>query len=343
MNRKSMLRYQMFALLVATASGRQNGPRQHFVVRGGSSSPSYFSPRTPAKTNRLFGSAKAAASNTHINDMDEVSTKEMIDALGILEFLSFVSQVTSFLHAIFAFVASISYHGTARVYAILAGQLVVTASACVLFGVHPYLSTLATQIASGEYQGVLAAIPLIGILVSTVAWFHVCMSAEARQKSPNKWVWLSLFTIGESLSVGFLSSFFEFQSVVVSMLATAVSAITVSAVTILQKNPKYDLSQWGTTLSSWAMVLLVYLIIGWIQQLGWLPDGFLPYSNLAYSIFGSLLFSAFLAHHTKLIVAGKHAKYRMNEKDYVLGAMALYSDIINIFLNLLQILGQEKD
>lgn len=218
-----------------------------------------------------------------------------------------------------------------------------TAAVCVLFGVNPFLSSLPSQINSGQYQGALATIPLLGVLVSTIAWFRVCMSPEARQRSPNKWWWLSLFTLGESVSVGFLTSFFKFQSVVISMGATAVATITVSALTILQKNPKYDLSQWGNTLSSWAMILLVYLIIGWFQQSGWLPAGFMPYSNLAYSFLASCLFSAFLAHHTKLIVAGKHAKYRMNEKDYVLGAMALYSDIINIFLNVLQILGQEKD
>jgi FtsH-binding integral membrane protein len=232
---------------------------------------------------------------------------------------------------------------TARVYAILAVQLVITASSCLLFGLHPFLSKLPLHIASGQYQGVLATIPLLGILVSTIAWFRVCMSPQARQKSPNKWVWLTLFTLGESVSVGFLTSFFEFQSVVISMGATAIATITVSAFTILQKNPKYDLSQWGNMLGSWAMILLVYLLIGWVQQIGFLPAGFLPFSSMMYSFLASCLFSAFLAHHTKLIVAGKHAKYRMHEKDYVLGAMALYHDIINIFLNILQILGREKE
>lgn len=185
--------------------------------------------------------------------------------------------------------------------------------------------------------------PLFGILVSSVAWFRVSLSANARQKSPNKWCWLGIFTIGESVSVGFITAFFKFESVILSMVATAIATIAISALTILQKNPKYDLSQWGNTLSSWALILLVYLVVVWFQQIGVIPIEVLPYSNVLYSFVASCLFSAFLAYHTKLIVGGKHAKYRMNEKDYVLGAMALYNDIVNIFLNILQILGQEKD
>lgn len=94
---------------------------------------------------------------------------------------------------------------------------------------------------------------------------------------------------------------------------------------------------------SWAVILLSYLIVGLCQESGILPKGFIPYNEMLYSGFAACLFSAFLAYHTKLIVAGKHSKYRMNEKDYVYGAMALYSDVINIFLNLLSMIGEDRD
>jgi protein lifeguard len=73
-----------------------------------------------------------------------------------------------------------------------------------------------------------------------------------------------------------------------------------------------------------------------------LPADLLPYSDTAYLVVSSLLFSAYLAYHTKLIVGGKHAKFCMNEKDYIFGAMALYHDIINIFIALLDLLGEDK-
>lgn len=223
-------------------------------------------------------------------------------------------------------------------------QLVVTAISCLLFGLNPTLSSLAQLSRTGHPASIAAkAIPLLGLFASTIAWFRVCSSPDARRRSPNKWLWLAIFTAGESLTVGFISSFYKFRSVVSAMGATALAASAVSLYTINQNNPNRDLSQIGASLSSWATILLTYLMIGMLQQSGVLPQGFLPFSDMLYSGFAACLFSAFLAYDTKLIVAGKHTKYRMNEQDYVYGAMALYSDVVGIFLNMLQMLGDERE
>jgi len=231
----------------------------------------------------------------------------------------------------------------ARVYGILSVQLGFTALVCLLFGTYPPLTNIMRVNPYTGQASPLVFIPFLGIFASTIAWFRVAMSPQARQKAPNKWWWLSIFTIGEAVSVGAITSLYQLRSVVTAMGATALAATTVSMYTISQKNSKYDLSQWGAALSSWASILLVYLLIGIAQNSGWLPYGFLPYSDMLYSVFATCLFSLFLAYHTKLIVGGKHAKYRMNEKDYVFGAMALYVDIIQIFLNILQIIGGERE
>lgn len=298
-------------------------------LRGGSS---VFPTRTPptirgrpGQTASLWNQPKAPdpfedEDEEDIIESDE-STREMINS-----FLTRESR-NSFI---------------ARVYSILAVQLIVTAISCFMFGLHPLLSSI-SQLSRHGQPSPLASIPLIGILASTVAWFRVCSSPEARRKSPNKWWWLGIFTLGEALSVGFLSSFYKFRSVVTAMGATAVASLAVSLYTIHQKNPNRDLSQIGASLSSWAVILLVYLLVGLCQGTGILPKGFIPYSDMVYSGFAALLFSAFLAHHTKLIVAGKHSKYRMNDQDYVYGAMALYSDVINIFLNILQLIGEDRE
>jgi FtsH-binding integral membrane protein len=91
------------------------------------------------------------------------------------------------------------------------------------------------------------------------------------------------------------------------------------------------------------MIFLVYGLIHLLELFGVLPEGFLPYKDSLYSFFGACLFSFFLAYHTKLIVAGKHTKYQMNEKDYVFGAMALYNDIINMFIYILRVIGEDRD
>lgn len=139
---------------------------------------------------------------------------------------------------------SVTYHGIARVYAILAGQLLVTGASIVLFGKIPGLRQWTL---SGGFG---AAVPVISILISVVAWAIMCTSTDARRKAPTKWWLLSLFTLGEAVSVGFVSSFYVYKSVLSAMLATAVATIAVSLYTGLQKNSKYDLTQWGAGLSS---------------------------------------------------------------------------------------------
>jgi FtsH-binding integral membrane protein len=95
-----------------------------------------------------------------------------------------------------------------------------------------------------------ATVPIISLLLSTVAWAVMCMSGNARRKSPMKWNLLLLFTVGEAISVGFISSFYQFKSVISAMMSTGAATLAVSLYTVFQNNPKYDLTQWGAGLSS---------------------------------------------------------------------------------------------
>jgi FtsH-binding integral membrane protein len=154
---------------------------------------------------------------------------------------------------------------------------------------------------------------------------------------------LIAFTIGQSIAVGFISSGYAYSSVIKAMVTTAAATLSVTLYTLVQKNPKYDLSQWGRALSGLGMAFLLYGMIHVLELFGVLPYGFLPYSEAMYGLLGAGMFSLYLAHHTRLIVSGKSAKYQLNEKDYILGAMSVYSDFVNIFLYILRILGEIDD
>lgn len=258
---------------------------------------------------------KSTPTSTSTSSSDRESAKEMMDA-----FLTRDSR-NSFI---------------ARVYAVLAGQLAVTAASICLFGTNPQLTSWMNQ------PGLGVAVPIVSLIVSVVAWYIMCVSTDARRKSPVKWQLLALFTLGEAVSVGFISSLYKFRSVVSAMLATASAATGISVYTITQKNSKYDLSQWGSTLSSFGLIFMVYGLFAIFQMVG-ISAGLLPYTDMVYGMVGATLFSFYLAYHTKLIVAGKHSKYQMNEKDYVFGAMTLYNDIINLFIYVLKVLGEDRD
>ena len=89
------------------------------------------------------------------------------------------------------------------------------------------------------------------------------------------------------------------------------------------------------------MIFLFYGIIHALSMSGILPPEFLPYNESVFCVLGASLFSMYLAHHTRLVVSGKHSKYRLNEKDYVFGAILLYNDIINMFLYLLRLMAAD--
>ena len=226
----------------------------------------------------------------------------------------------------------------ARVYAILAGQLLVTAGSIYMFGTNDWASQLIRK--PGKLG---AAVPAVSLLLSTVSWFVMAEWPTARRASPLKWQLLTLFTLGESIAAGFLTSFFKFPSVVTAMMATVVAVVSIAVYTITQPDSRYDLSQWGAGLTSAGLIFLFLGLIQLLEVCGVLPKGFLPITEKAYCFFGATLFTIYLAHHTRMVVAGKHTKYQMNEKDYVFGALTLYNDIISLFTYLLRILGEDRE
>lgn len=66
-------------------------------------------------------------------------------------------------------------------------------------------------------------------------------------------------------------------------------------------------------------IFIALLLVQVLQTTGVMPT-FLPLNDTFVAFLGTCLFSFYLAYHTKLIVSGKHSKYRMNDKDFVFGA-----------------------
>ena len=122
-------------------------------------------------------------------------------------------------------------------------------------------------------------VPWLSLLLSTLSWWRVCAHPDNRRRAPMKWNLLTLFTIGEAISVGFLSSFYKFQSVVTAMGGTALATTAISVYTMLQRNPKYDLSQWGAGLTSYVVIVIV-IVIEEVLELPCIVDRFPPISFL---------------------------------------------------------------
>jgi len=218
----------------------------------------------------------------------------------------------------------------ARVYGILSLQLLVTMATVIFFGLNPNIPLWFVINPLGKI------FYYASILGSILSIFVVTFNQNARRASPSKWIWLSVFTVCESLLVGSTTALmYSFRTVVAALVATATATASIGLYTHKQQNPRFDLTQWGVGLSS---ALFVFILFGLFARLGWLP-----WKEALMGGGGSVLFCFFLAYDMRLIVSGKNNKYRMNEKDYVFGAMALYVDIINLFLQLLRLISAVED
>jgi hypothetical protein len=130
----------------------------------------------------------------------------------------------------------------ARVYTILTTQLLVTVLSIFLFANNPKLQYW--MLSKGKF------VTMGSFFLSTFSLGFMSMSEEARQKSPLKWKLLTMFTLGEAILVGLISSLYKSKTVISALLSTAFATLSITFYTLWNRNPKYDLSQWGAGLGS---------------------------------------------------------------------------------------------
>ena len=58
---------------------------------------------------------------------------------------------------------------------------------------------------------------------------------------------------------------------------------------------------------------------------------------------GAILASSYIYYDTKMIVGGKHATKKYGQKEYILAAMNLYQDAINLFIHIMKIIAKLEE
>lgn len=145
---------------------------------------------------------------------------------------------------------------------------------------------------------------------------------------PHNWINLSFFTITLSYIVTYISSFYPFEIILLS----GGSTMTIfTGLTLYAFQTKIDYTIYGNTL---IIILLSLMLFGFINI--YTNTELL---NIIYLLLTIIIFSGFIVYDTQLIVGGKNNRYKISTQDYVLGAITLYLDIINIFISFLELLS----
>uniref|UniRef100_A0A8C5RRR1 Glutamate ionotropic receptor NMDA type subunit associated protein 1 n=1 Tax=Laticauda laticaudata TaxID=8630 RepID=A0A8C5RRR1_LATLA len=153
---------------------------------------------------------------------------------------------------------------------------------------------------------------------------------DFRRKHPWNLMALSILTLSLSYMVGMIASFYNTDAVIMAVGITTAVCFTV---VIFSLQTKYDFTSCRGVLIVCLMVLFIFAILCIFIRNRIL--------EIVYASLGALLFTCFLAVDTQLILGNK--QLAISQEEYVFAALNLYTDIINIFLYILAIIGRAKD
>nr|CDS33079.1 transmembrane BAX inhibitor motif containing [Hymenolepis microstoma] len=160
---------------------------------------------------------------------------------------------------------------------------------------------------------------LIGLVIASLVLL-IAMFIK-RYDNPINFILLFGFTLAESFLVGLAVVHYDVGVVLQAFFITM--AVTIG-LTMYAMQTKRDFSSWALCLGC----CLLALLVGGISNVFFAS----PAIHLAISIFGSILFSFFLIFDTQMIMQ------RYSPEEYIVAAITLYLDILNLFLYILRIL-----
>lgn len=215
-----------------------------------------------------------------------------------------------------------------KVYGLLTAQLIVT------------VMTASYIYSFGQNKEWLASHEWL-LWVSVFATFATicamsCCEKVVRQH-PQNYIFLFTFTFFESIMIGFVSAAFTWQSL---LLAAGVTVLIFLGLTLYAFNTNVDFTGYGPYLFAALLGLAVMgLVLAILPMFGLSVD----FGIAVYDFLGVLLFSFFIIFDTQLMMGeyGGH-QVSLSIDDYVMAALVLYMDIVNLFIHLLSLLGDRR-
>lgn len=152
---------------------------------------------------------------------------------------------------------------------------------------------------------------------------------------------LLIFNIAESYSVSYICTLYEPMSVLEAVIATFAATVGLTMYAITSNTDFTHCGQYiaGTFSINigffwsllWITICITIINIFFIQSSIW---------SMLTSIGIACMYSIYLIFDTQLIVGGSSKQLTLD--NYVLGAMLLYIDIIQIFVQILKVIGKHK-
>jgi len=204
-----------------------------------------------------------------------------------------------------------------KVYGILSMQLILTVLMASLTFIHSV-----RQFCLTNFWIFIVAIVLNILIIIPI----ICFKSVA-SKFPTNYLLLTAWTLCEAYMVTFICANYDPLSVIVAGALTA--AVTVS-LTIYAYYTKTDFTYSGGAIFVLACLILFCVIFSF----------FVPFLQILICSLGVLIYSAYLIYDTQLLIGKFGVEYDVD--DYIIAAIMIYIDIIQIFLYLLEVFGDRR-
>uniref|UniRef100_A0A4W2HE74 Transmembrane BAX inhibitor motif containing 4 n=1 Tax=Bos indicus x Bos taurus TaxID=30522 RepID=A0A4W2HE74_BOBOX len=196
-----------------------------------------------------------------------------------------------------------------KVYSILSLQVLLTTVTLAFF---LYFDSIRTFVHESPALILVLALGSLGLILALTV---------NRHKHPLNLYLLFGFTLLESLTVAFVVTFYDVYVVLQAFILTCAVFLGLTVYTLQSKR---DFSKFGAGLFAglWILCLSGILRLFFYSET----------VELVLAAGGALLFCGFIIYDTHSLM------HRLSPEEYVLAAINLYLDIINLFLHLLRVL-----
>ncbi|XP_075521629.1 protein LIFEGUARD 2-like [Primulina tabacum] len=202
-----------------------------------------------------------------------------------------------------------------KIYTIVSIQLLLTIGvAAVVVTVHPISRFFATTGAGLALYIVLIITPFIVL----------CPLYYYYQRHPLNYFLLGVFTVALAFAVGLTCAYTSGKVIMESVILTAVVVISLTLYTFWAAKRGQDFNFLGPFLFGAVVVLMLFALIQILFPLG-------RVSVMIYGCLASIIFCGYIIYDTDNLIK------RYTYDEYIWAAVALYLDVINLFLSLLSL------
>ncbi|KAL8530500.1 hypothetical protein ACS0TY_007510 [Phlomoides rotata] len=202
-----------------------------------------------------------------------------------------------------------------KIYTIISIQLLLTiAVAAVVVSVHPISHFFAT---TG------AGLALFIVLIIT-PFIVLCPLSYYYQKHPVNYFLLGIFTVSLAFVVGLTCAFTSGKVILESVILTAAVVVSLTLYTFWAAKRGHDFNFLGPFLFGAVMVLMLFALIQIVFPLGRI-------SVMIYGCLASIIFCGYIVYDTDNLIK------RYTYDEYIWASVALYLDVINLFLSLMTV------